>query len=157
VPAQHQAPGGHRDERGDRHAVGQGGPVQAEVCGCHPGDHDRNAEPEEGDDEDGGDEPGALPGSGQRDQGAVDAQQRQPKPRVVHDDIQPPEPLMRLPDRGERRLPVGDIQLDREDRVTVLRDQVVQRAEVPGRRRDLVAAVQGRDRPLTAEAAACHR
>jgi pyruvate/2-oxoglutarate dehydrogenase complex dihydrolipoamide dehydrogenase (E3) component len=24
VPAQRQAPGGHRDERGDRHAVGQG-------------------------------------------------------------------------------------------------------------------------------------
>jgi hypothetical protein len=54
--------------------------VQAEVCGGHPGDHERNAEPEEGDDEDGGDEPGARPGSGQRDQGAVDAQQRQPEP-----------------------------------------------------------------------------
>jgi hypothetical protein len=30
--------------------------VQAEACGCHPGDHDRDAKPEEGDDEDGGDE-----------------------------------------------------------------------------------------------------
>jgi hypothetical protein len=75
-----------------------------------------------------------------------------PVARVVHHDIQPPEPLMRLPDRGERRRPVGDVQLDRQDRVTVLGDQIVQRAKIPCRRRDLVATVQGRDRPLTAEA-----
>ena len=72
--AEHQAAGCRRDERGHRHAVGQGGAVQADVCGCHPGDQRREAEPEEVDDEDGGDEPGALCGSGQRDQGAVDAQ-----------------------------------------------------------------------------------
>ena len=33
-------PGCHGDERGDRHAVGKGRLVQAEVRGCHPGDHD---------------------------------------------------------------------------------------------------------------------
>ena len=32
----------------------------------------------------GGDEPGALCGSGQRDQGAVDAQQRQPETHAGH-------------------------------------------------------------------------
>jgi hypothetical protein len=44
---------------------------------------------------------------------------------VVHHDIEPPEPLMRLPHRGEGRRPVGHVQLDGQDRVTVLRDQFV--------------------------------
>jgi hypothetical protein len=77
--------------------------------------------------------------------------------RLTPSSASPNHALFTTTSSRPNRLPVGDIQLDREDRVTVLRDQVVQRAEVPGRRRDLVAAVQGRDRPLTAEAAACHR
>ena len=57
---QQQAAGCRRDERGRRHAVGQGGAVQAEVGGGHPGEQRRDAEPEEVDDEDGGDEPAAA-------------------------------------------------------------------------------------------------
>jgi hypothetical protein len=78
APERHAA-GCHRDEHCRCHAVGKGGPVQAEVRGCHPGDHDRDAEPEEVDDENGGDEPGALRGSGQRDHDAVGAKHSEPE------------------------------------------------------------------------------
>jgi hypothetical protein len=40
----------------------------------------------------------------------------------------------------------------RQDRIPILGGEIMQAGDVPGRRRDLVAAVQGRDRPLAAEA-----
>ncbi len=72
---------------------------------------------------------------------------------VVDDDVEPPEVLVRLLDGGEVRVAVGDVELNRQQRVAVLLRQVVQCRGVARGGRDLVAAFQGRDRPLPAEAA----
>jgi hypothetical protein len=74
-------------------------------------------------------------------------------PSVVHDDVEPPEEIMSLLHRGEVRVAVGDVKSDGQQRVTVLGRQIIEAGDVPGGRRDLIAAIQGRDRPLAAEAA----
>ena len=73
--------------------------------------------------------------------------------RVVDHDVQPAEVLVRLGDGCEVGLAVGHVELQRQHGVAVLRDQVVERGGVAGRRGDPVAALQRGDRPLAAEAA----
>ena len=63
--------------------------------------------------------------------------------------------VVRLLDRGEVRVAVGHVELDRQQRVAVLLGQVVEGRGVARGGGDLVAALQGRDRPLPAEAARC--
>ena len=75
-----------------------------------------------------------------------------PVPRVVHDHVQPPEVVVRQLHRREVGVAVGDVQLNRQDCVPVLGHQVIEAGDVPGRRGNLIVAVQGRDRPLPAEA-----
>ncbi len=69
---------------------------------------------------------------------------------VVDDDVEPPEVIVRLLDRGEVGVAVGHVELDRQQRVAVLRGQIVERRGVAGGGRDLVAALERRDRPLAA-------
>ncbi len=71
---------------------------------------------------------------------------------VVDDDVEPAEVVVRLLDRGEVRVAVGDVELDRQQRVAVLLGEVVQGGGVAGGGGDLVAALEGRDRPFPAEA-----
>jgi hypothetical protein len=73
-------------------------------------------------------------------------------PGVVHDDVQPAEVVVRQLYRREVGVPVGNVQRDRQDPLSVFGRQVIQAGDVPGHRRDLVAAIQRRDRPLPAEA-----
>ncbi len=47
---------------------------------------------------------------------------------VVDDDVQPPEALVGTLDGGEIGVAVGDVERDRQDRVAVLGDQVVELA-----------------------------
>ncbi len=77
--------------------------------------------------------------------------------RVVDDDVEAAEMIVRLRDRGRRGGPVRDIQLDRQHRVAVLVDQRAQAGGVARGRRHPIAAVQCRNRPLAAEAARCTR
>ena len=72
---------------------------------------------------------------------------------VVDDDVEPAEVVVRLLDGGEVGVAVGDVELDRQQRVAVLLGEVVERRGVAGGGGDLVAALQRRDRPLPAEAA----
>ena len=72
---------------------------------------------------------------------------------VVDHDVQPAEVVVGLPDRGEVRVAVGHVELDRQQRVAVFLGQVGQRRGVARGGGDLVAALQGRDRPLPAESA----
>ena len=72
---------------------------------------------------------------------------------VVDDDVEPAEVVVRLLDRGEVGVAVGHVELDRQQRVAVLLDEVVERRGVARGGGDLVAALQRRDRPLPAEAA----
>ena len=55
-------------------------------------------------------------------------------------------------DGGEVGLAIGDVQLDRKQRVAVFLDEVGKRRGVAGGACDLVAALEGRDRPFPAEA-----
>ena len=71
---------------------------------------------------------------------------------VVDDDVQPSEMVVRLLDRGEVRRAVGDIQLDRQDRVAVGVHQIGQRRGIARRGRDLVAPLQCSDGPFPSEA-----
>ena len=75
-----------------------------------------------------------------------------PVPGVVHDHVQPPEVLVCQPHRGEAA--ARSVTSSRIGKIAspYLVDQIVEAGDTPGRRRDLVAAVQGRDRPLPAEA-----
>ncbi len=72
---------------------------------------------------------------------------------VVDDDVEPAEVVVGLLDGGEVGVAVGDVQLDRQQRVAVFLDEVGERRGVAGGARDLVAAIEGRDRPFPAEAA----
>ncbi len=72
---------------------------------------------------------------------------------VVDDDVEPAEVLVRPGDRVERRGPVGDVELQGEDGVAVLLDEVPEAADVAGGGGHPVAALEGCDRPLPAEAA----
>jgi hypothetical protein len=72
---------------------------------------------------------------------------------VVDHDVEPAEVVVRLADHVEDRLAVGDVEGERGDRVAVLVHEVVQRRRVAGGRRHTVAAVEGGDGPLAAEAA----
>jgi hypothetical protein len=72
---------------------------------------------------------------------------------VVDDDVQAAEMLVSLGDGGERRLPVGDIEREREQRVAVLDPQVLESARVAGGGRNAIAALQCRARPLPTETA----
>jgi hypothetical protein len=65
----------------------------------------------------------------------------------------PPEVVVRPLDRGEVRVAVGDVEQDRQQRVAVILDEVIERRGVAGCGRDLVAALQRRDRPFPAEPA----
>ena len=80
-----------------------------------------------------------------------------PVARVVDDDVEPPEMVVRLLDGREVGLAVGDVQTDRQDRVAVFGHQVVQGRGVAGGGGHLVAPFQGRDRPLPSEATRCAR
>ena len=74
---------------------------------------------------------------------------------VVDDDVQPPEVIMGLRDGGEVGCPVGDVEPDGKDRVTVNLDEVGHGVGIAGGGGDLVAALECCDRPLAAEAARC--
>ena len=74
---------------------------------------------------------------------------------VVDDDVEAAEVVVGLLDGGEVGVAVGHVELDRQQRVAVLLPQVVERRGVAGGGRDLVAALQRRDRPLPAEATRC--
>ena len=63
--------------------------------------------------------------------------------------------LVRLLDRREVRFPIGDVQTNRQHRVTVRVNQILQRCGVACRGGDLVAPLQRCDRPLTSESARC--
>jgi hypothetical protein len=56
-----------------------------------------------------------------------------------------------LLDRREVRLAVGDIESDGQQRVAVFLREVLEARGVAGRGSDLVAALKGRYRPLSAE------
>jgi hypothetical protein len=71
---------------------------------------------------------------------------------VIDDDVKPAEVVVGLLDRGEVRVAVGDVQLNRQQRVAVFLGQVGQGCGVACGGGDLVATLQGRDRPLPAEA-----
>jgi len=60
-------------------------------------------------------------------------------------------------DGAKRRLAAGDIQNQRQQRVAVLRLEVVERARVTRGGGDLVATLQRRLRPLATEAARSNR
>ena len=70
---------------------------------------------------------------------------------VVDHDVEPAEVVVGLLDRGEVGVAVGDVERDRQQRVAVLRDQVVERRGVARGGGHLVAALQRGDRPLPAE------
>jgi len=69
------------------------------------------------------------------------------------DDIQAAEVVVRLLDRGEVGVAVVHIEPDRQQRVSVFLDEIVECGGVAGGCRDLVAALQRRYRPLSAEPA----
>jgi hypothetical protein len=71
---------------------------------------------------------------------------------VVDDDVQASEMVVCLFDRSEVRRAVGDVQLNRQNRVAVRVHQIGQRRGIARRGRDLVAALQCSDRPLPSEA-----
>jgi hypothetical protein len=56
-------------------------------------------------------------------------------------------------DRGEVRVAIGDVELDREQRIAVLVDEVGQRAGIARRSSNFVAPFQCGDRPFPSEAA----
>jgi hypothetical protein len=70
---------------------------------------------------------------------------------VVDHDVQPAEVVVSLLDRGEVRIAVGHVQLDRQQRVAVFFGEVSQARGVAGGGGHLVPALDGRDRPLPAE------
>ena len=72
---------------------------------------------------------------------------------VVDHHVQPAEPLLGRRDRLEHLRTVGDVQTQRQHRVTEPLDQVGQRFGVPGGCRDLVAALQGGEGEFAAETA----
>ena len=72
---------------------------------------------------------------------------------VVDDDVEPAEVLVRLRDGGEVGVAVGDVELERQQPVAVLLDEVVEGGQVARGGGDRVAALEGGDRPLAAEAA----
>jgi hypothetical protein len=59
--------------------------------------------------------------------------------------------------RGEVGVAVGDVKLDGQQRVAVLAEQIIEAGSVPGRRRNLIAAIQGRDRPTRGRSRARYR
>src|SRR6266496_157753 len=77
----------------------------------------------------------------------------EPVARVVDDDVDPPERLVRGLHRSEHLVAVGDVELDREDGVAVLLDQVTQSVCVAGGRCDLIATLEGGEGELAAETA----
>src|SRR6266496_1794478 len=76
----------------------------------------------------------------------------EPVARVVDDDVDPPERLVRGLHRSEHLVAVGDVELDREDGVAVLLDQVTQSVCVAGGRCDLIATLEGGEGELAAKA-----
>src|SRR6266568_6176555 len=76
----------------------------------------------------------------------------EPVARVVDDDVDPPERLVRGLHRSEHLVAVGDVELDREDGVAVLLDQVTQSVCVAGGRCDLIATLEGGEDELAAKA-----
>src|SRR6266498_2402033 len=76
----------------------------------------------------------------------------EPVARVVDDDVDPPERLVRGLHRSEHLVAVGDVELNREDGVAVLLDQVTQSVRVAGGRCDLVATLEGGEDELAAKA-----
>src|SRR6476646_890325 len=73
--------------------------------------------------------------------------------RVVDHDIEPAEVVVSSGDRVEHRLAGGDVEGERRYGVAVFVRQIPQRRRVAGGRGHLVAAFQGGDGPLAAEAA----
>src|SRR6266540_1643078 len=76
----------------------------------------------------------------------------EPVARVVDDDVDPPERLVRGLHRSEHLVAVGDVEFDREDGVAVLLDQVTQSVRVAGGRCDLIATLEGGEDELAAKA-----
>src|SRR6266496_2405748 len=76
----------------------------------------------------------------------------EPVARVVDDDVDPPERLVRGLHRSEHLVAVGDVELDREDGVAVLLDQVTQSVCVAGGRCGLIATLEGGEGELAAKA-----
>src|SRR5436305_20563 len=74
---------------------------------------------------------------------------------IVDHDIEPAEVAGRLPDYREGGIAVGDIEGRGQHLVAVLLAQVCHVVRAAGSGCYLVAAVEGRDRPLAAEAAGC--
>ena len=70
---------------------------------------------------------------------------------VVDDDVEPAEAIVRLLHGGEVRVAVGDVEGDRQDRVAVGLDEVVEGGGVAGGRGDVVASLECGDRPLATE------
>src|SRR6266496_2985075 len=79
----------------------------------------------------------------------------EPVARVVDDDVDPPERLVRGLHRSEHLVAVGDVEFDREDGVAVLLDQVTQSVRVAGGRCDLIATLEGGEDELAAKASRC--
>src|SRR5690606_16470067 len=75
-----------------------------------------------------------------------------PVARVVHDDVEPPEPVDVPVDGGRDGGAVGDVQRQGQHGLAVRLDQRVERPHVPRRGRDAVTALQRGLRPLAAEA-----
>ena len=71
---------------------------------------------------------------------------------VVDDDVQAPEMVVGLLDRGEVGGAIGDVQRDRQNRVAELVDQIGQCRGVARGGGDFVAPIQGGDRPFASEA-----
>jgi hypothetical protein len=74
--------------------------------------------------------------------------------RVVDHHVEAAEVRVRLLDSGEGGGPVGHVERDRQHRVAIRVDQVLQRRHVPRRRRHPVTALQRRLGPLAAETSA---
>lgn len=72
---------------------------------------------------------------------------------VVDDDVEPPEMVVGRLHRGEIGVTIRHVECQREQRITELGGEVVQRGHVAGGSGHLIAALQGRDRPFATEAA----
>jgi len=71
---------------------------------------------------------------------------------VVDDDVELAEVLGGLLDGGKVGVLVGDVELNRQEGVTVLLDEIVEGVEFTCGAGDPVASFQGSFRPLAAEA-----
>jgi hypothetical protein len=72
---------------------------------------------------------------------------------IVDDDVEPAVAVVGVLHRGEDGVPVGDVELQRQDLVAEPLHEVVQRRGVAGGGGDRVLTLEGGDRPLAAEAA----